>query len=95
MFFVAAVDCVVGEWEEYGDCSRQCGLGAKTRHRTVIQEPRNGGQECPVLKETTVCFGERCMRQRHIGRKGRVDLGEHKQAAVCKPLNVQVVMFTI
>ncbi|XP_067933647.1 somatomedin-B and thrombospondin type-1 domain-containing protein-like [Watersipora subatra] len=68
-----AVDCVVGEWEDYGSCSKPCGLGTKTRQRQVIQEPRNGGKKCPVLKENTVCKGEKCKSQRHLGARGRVD----------------------
>lgn len=65
----------MGEWEDYGECSRACGLGAMTRERKVIQQPRNGGKKCPVLKESTVCKGTRCKSQRHIGRRGRTDQG--------------------
>lgn len=65
----------MGEWEEYGACSKPCGLGAKSRTRKVIQEPRNGGKECPALKESTVCIGKKCTAKRHLGARGRVDLG--------------------
>lgn len=70
-----AVNCKVGEWKSYGECSKPCGLGSKTRTRKVLQEPRNGGQKCPVLKESTVCIGKRCKVQRHLGARGRSDLG--------------------
>ena len=76
MSLFVAVDCEVGEWQEYGACSKACGLGSKSRTREVTQEPRNGGKECPVLKESTVCIGTRCKSQRHLGSRGRVDRGE-------------------
>jgi len=33
-----ATDCVMDKWEEWSECSRACGGGAKARHRSVIQE---------------------------------------------------------
>lgn len=68
-----AVDCVVGEWTEYTECSRRCGIGMKSRTRKVLEEPKNGGVSCPTLKETTVCRGQKCKSQRHLGARGRTD----------------------
>jgi len=79
ILFIAAVDCEVGDWTDYSECSRPCGRGVMTRERDVIQEPRNGGLECPVLKETTTCSGNRCKSPRHLGiSRGRVEEGEEK-----------------
>lgn len=40
------VDCVVGDWNEWGTCSATCGGGHRTRTRALTQ-PINGGQACP------------------------------------------------
>lgn len=73
--FFVAVDCEVSEWGEYSECSKPCGLGTTTRRREVTQEPRNGGLKCPTLKESRVCVGKKCKTQRHLGSRGRADLG--------------------
>lgn len=48
------VDCLMSDWEEWGDCDGECkNEGAKrNRTRTVKQKPLHGGQCCP---ETTEC----------------------------------------
>merc|ERR1712179_237474 len=51
------VDCKVGDWKQ---CSATCGNGTKTRSREVVQEPENGGTECPILEETQMCNTEKC-----------------------------------
>jgi len=55
------VDCVVSEWSEWGSClddhgrNAWCGDSNQTRTRTIITEPANGGNACPVLEETQAC----------------------------------------
>ncbi|XP_077164806.1 uncharacterized protein LOC143822960 isoform X3 [Paroedura picta] len=54
----AAVDCVVGPWGPWSECSALCGTGSKDRMRQVIVPPRNGGAPCPDLKQRRGCLGE-------------------------------------
>ena len=54
------VDCKVGDWKPWGECSLTCGGGTKTRARDVIVEPEYGGETCPALEETMVCNTIQC-----------------------------------
>lgn len=59
-------ECLVGNWEKYGECSSSCGTGVKSRTRPVIQEPRNGGTPCGTIEEKTFCFStQKCKVARH------------------------------
>merc|ERR1712112_130748 len=53
-------DCKVEEWTAWSGCNVTCGGGINRRSRAVVQEPKNGGAECPVLEETTVCNPVEC-----------------------------------
>merc|ERR1712179_582233 len=37
------VDCEVGDWTAWGECSANCSSGTKRRSREVVQEPVSGG----------------------------------------------------
>ncbi|KAK1156586.1 somatomedin-B and thrombospondin type-1 domain-containing protein-like isoform X1 [Acipenser oxyrinchus oxyrinchus] len=52
-----AIDCVVGSWGPWSECSSLCGGGSKERTRQVTVPPRNGGTPCPDLKQRRGCFG--------------------------------------
>lgn len=54
------IDCQVSDWGEYGNCDPSCGDGKKTRIRTVLVQPENGGKKCPVLSETINCKDKDC-----------------------------------
>jgi hypothetical protein len=54
------VDCEVGEWGSWGECSASCGGGTQSRSRTVEVESSYGGQDCPALTETRSCNTQRC-----------------------------------
>merc|ERR1719430_591424 len=56
----STVDCKVGDWKPWGDCSATCGGGTKTRAREVVEEPENGGAVCPDLEETESCNTDQC-----------------------------------
>eukprot|EP00992_Anisonema_acinus_P015677 TRINITY_DN9845_c0_g1_i1.p1 TRINITY_DN9845_c0_g1~~TRINITY_DN9845_c0_g1_i1.p1 ORF type:complete len:1608 (-),score=285.57 TRINITY_DN9845_c0_g1_i1:1661-6484(-) len=59
------VDCVVGPFSAWSDCSATCGeAGTKSRSREVIQSPACEGQACPALVQyrpcNQVCCPEDC-----------------------------------
>ena len=58
--FVCAVDCIVHGFGDYGECSRSCGTGVHTKHRTVAQQPEHGGKSCPALAKTVQCNTHSC-----------------------------------
>ena len=56
----SSVDCKVGDWKPWDECSATCDNGTKTRSREVVQEPMNGGATCPSLEETETCNIGQC-----------------------------------
>ncbi|KAG8330791.1 Spondin-1 [Homalodisca vitripennis] len=50
------VDCVMSPWSQFTSCSVTCGTGFREKTRTVLVEPKNGGQACP----RTVTRRRRC-----------------------------------
>lgn len=52
----AAVDCAVGGWGGWSECSRVCGAGGtRWRSREVLVAPRDGGAACPALVQERRC----------------------------------------
>merc|ERR1719506_3024236 len=54
------IDCVVGEWSEFGICSKDCGGGIQTRGRRALTEDEHGGEPCGDLSETIECNMDAC-----------------------------------
>ena len=54
------VDCEIGSWGPFGNCSVNCGYGYKKRERRVLVEPRNGGKACPNTYQRRYCYGNKC-----------------------------------
>ena len=54
------VDCVAGDWGEWGGCTKTCGGGLQYRWRNVIQPPKNNGNPCPYLSQSRACNGDAC-----------------------------------
>ncbi|MDO8971013.1 MAG: T9SS type A sorting domain-containing protein [Saprospiraceae bacterium] len=53
-------NCVVSPWGTWSECSAACGGGTQTRTRSIIQEARNGGAQCPALSESRNCNTQPC-----------------------------------
>jgi hypothetical protein len=54
------VDCEVGDWGDWSNCSLPCDGGETTRERKLIVSPEYGGLECPVMSETKLCNTREC-----------------------------------
>lgn len=50
------VNCIVGEWSDWSDCSEKCNEGIQKRNRKVSTASKNGGEACPSLEETKACY---------------------------------------
>jgi hypothetical protein len=53
------VDCELGAWSPWAECSRTCGGGTQSRDRVVITAPK-GGTPCGAQTETQICHMEAC-----------------------------------
>merc|ERR1719440_1166598 len=49
------VDCDMGEWTDWGECSLECGTGSKKRTRFVDTHAAHGGKECGSMDEILDC----------------------------------------
>jgi hypothetical protein len=58
--FDCPMNCVQGNWGEWGDCSVSCGSGHKTRSRSVIDHPTFGGKYCDAARISTTCNAHPC-----------------------------------
>lgn len=57
-----AVDCQVGGWGPWSQCSKTCGTGFTLRIREVIANAEYGGAECSSLAEGKDCVLQECKR---------------------------------
>ena len=60
----SAVDCK-WEWEPFGQCSRTCGGGKRSRFPIITQHSQDGGRPCPPnvlnrVPETVECNADPC-----------------------------------
>jgi hypothetical protein len=61
------VDCKLGTWAAWSDCTQACGGGLRYRIRQREVEPRNGGFACGVMQETQQCNTGACDRNCQLG----------------------------
>jgi len=55
-----AISCKVSPFQSWGACSKMCGGGTQSRHRTVLTHPARGGTACPKLEERRTCNTAAC-----------------------------------
>lgn len=54
--FTDAVECVLSQWNSWGECPiQECGGGLRRRYRTILIAPKNGGAFCPHMSEAQLC----------------------------------------
>jgi hypothetical protein len=57
-------DCVMSNWSAWGNCSAECGGGAKRRFRRIISHPDEGSHfgrtQCPPMMEEAQCNAFEC-----------------------------------
>ncbi|KAK6181753.1 hypothetical protein SNE40_009543 [Patella caerulea] len=57
------IDCLLSDWSDWSFCTKSCGLGISTRHRTMIQSPIGNGRKCPsTFKQSKPCFLTGCYK---------------------------------
>ena len=61
--------CVYSGWEDWSNCSSDCGSGTKSRSRSVLQ-----GADCPYVNHTTSCFGRACSLDLNVVVRERATL---------------------
>ena len=73
------IDCGYSDsgWSVWSECSASCGVGARTRSRTIERVPQDGGRLCGHLNETSICEMPAC------------DVVEYSYApqGICQPSN--------
>ena len=56
------VNCEMGEWAEWAECSVSCGGGLQSRFRPIDIEPLGNGTECESSVETQECNINECSK---------------------------------
>jgi len=55
-----AVDCAVGDWSGWSDCTTKCGGGLKTRARPIVRDPMYKGEACGETEQVQGCNQQSC-----------------------------------
>jgi len=61
------VDCLLGEWEGWGSCSKSCDGGTQERNREVMRHAENDGAACGDTIQTRMCNEMACDRDCTLG----------------------------
>jgi len=56
------VDCEMSEWSGWSKCTADCEGGVRSRTRSLIVKPKNGGIACNTAEETEACNTMSCDR---------------------------------
>lgn len=57
---IVPVDCQMSEWSTWSPCFGTCGFGQASKHREILQQPENGGQQCGPTFRRRRCTLQRC-----------------------------------
>lgn len=68
------IDCEVGPWRNWAECSVTCGNGTETRTRGVVVPAQHGGEHCAPLHEDRECERLPCC-----------EVGEWDDFSECRP----------
>lgn len=58
--FFSVIDCLLSEWGPWSECDAKCGTGTRSRTRSILRAPENGGKHCASLTQKQGCEGYRC-----------------------------------
>jgi len=89
------VQCKLGSWSGWTECSAGCGGGVEERSRVIEQHPYNGGTPCGINSESRTCNLQACnipcvltpwtswsKCSKHCGKGHRTRVRNVKHAAV-------------
>merc|ERR1719502_2190688 len=62
------VDCVMSEWSGWSKCTAECEGGVRSRTRSLLVKPKNGGIACNTAEETEACNTMSCDRDCTLAR---------------------------
>ena len=54
------VDCVMGAWSAWNECTNSCNGGTSTRWRSVLRAAESGGKACPATEAMRTCNAHEC-----------------------------------
>jgi hypothetical protein len=52
--------CTVSKWSKFSQCTTKCGVGTKSRSRSVLTRSKSHGSKCPFLRQTQQCQAIAC-----------------------------------
>jgi hypothetical protein len=62
------VDCEMSEWSGWSKCTADCEGGVRSKTRSLMIKPKNGGISCNTAEETEACNTMSCDRDCRLAR---------------------------
>jgi len=88
------VDCQLGEWSTWTKCSRRCGGGKKSRMRSVLKHPLNGGTKCGALATRVGCNTTPCavQEEQNYEQSRKLTRREHAKESIANNDMINLAM---